>query len=65
MDAAEITEKIYRAVLSCPHEITNDFVTLTPDTRAADSHNAHKQLHNRIKDAVSAALAPVSGPCDL
>jgi hypothetical protein len=65
MDASELTQKIYHAVLSCPHEITRDFVTLKPDSRAKDYHSAHKQLHNRIKDAVDAALKPIGGPCDL
>ena len=43
-------DKIFDAVLNCPHSITHESVTLHFYQRQKEGHNALAQLHHRIAD---------------
>ena len=43
-------DKIFDAVLNCPHSITHESVTLHFYPRQKEGHNALAQLHHRIAD---------------
>ena len=43
-------DKIFDAVLNCPHSITHESVTLHFYPRQKEGHNALAQLHHRLAD---------------
>ena len=43
-------DKIFDAVLNCPHSITHESVTLHFYPKQKEGHNALAQLHHRIAD---------------
>ncbi len=50
-------DKIFDAVLNCPHSITHESVTLHFYPRQKEGHNALAQLHHRLAAADAAAKA--------